>query len=198
MRQEVGYVLEKIGRSVSKLMLFRKVGEIEVTVEVQKSPTVYKYVNGHVAVKDGRLEVVSEAVVVKEKQRIVKWALVAQHYFGFSEYFWEYRNKCFWLKPENETYVRGEVHVHQMDFDTGAALNLSGFTFPPENPSFMKQLVSTLHLKQLVEQGKPQAQWLWLAVGAVIGGAVCFIIAQFIHFPSSAPAPVAEIINLLL
>lgn len=180
MHDLVGYAFEKLGRAVNKVMLLRNVGEIEVEREVQMS------VKGVVS-------------LVKKSVKLVKWRVVAQHYFLPKEQFWEFGNKAYELKLEHETYGRGEVHVQFLNFETGDALNMNGCVLASEKPEYLKRLVNTQHIKDFVMQNKQQVAWVFIVIGLAAGIAVGFVLGQNIHLAPAAPAvSAAPVVRLVL
>lgn len=165
MHDFLGFVLEKVGRSVNKVMLLRNVGQSEIEKEVEQA--------------DGSFQ--------KQKVKVIKRRVVAAHYFSSKEHFWLLKtrvdgirvHKAYELKLEHEIYGRGEVHVQFLDFDTGDALNMDGqMVIANERPEYLARLVDTKHIVDFLHQHKQEIQWIFLVVGGVLGGVIGFLVGK--------------------
>lgn len=163
MQQHVGFIKEKIGRSVCKAMAFRCVGEMEQEKEVQ-----YLDMDGHYKFR-------------KEKVKIKKWRLVKSAYFNFYEQFWELPDRVFPLKLENEVYGRGEVHLQAFDYDTGDHLFFGGLVMasPEAEPQELRRGVGREHIKSWIERNKVKGvAYGMLFLGVIVGCFIGFTIGQ--------------------
>lgn len=162
-----GWLRERLGRTVNKVMLLRNVGEF-----YEQKPVVQKEFH-----QDGT---VTEKLV-SEPRKIIKWRVVMQKYFGHWEKFWSLGKKGFAYELElaNEAYGRGETHVQFIDYDTGDSLNFTGRVLARKDPTTLNEAIDVKVVKAFSDRLKGSGfMVVWFLVGFFIGGLLLFMIGQ--------------------
>lgn len=178
--QTVGYLREKIGRTIHKAMIAQKVATIEQEVYKQE------YITG-INNKTGNPETIMRSVPVyidpaaeKPQIKTVKKALyriVKQAYFMPKETLLVFKERVFEFTPQSEAYTRGEVHVHFFDYETGDRLDMSGVTLAQKNPLDLGLAIDVSHIKQWKTGNLAVSGWiiplllfgLGICLGLIIG-----------------------------
>lgn len=140
MHDSIGWLREKLGRTVNKAMLLRNVGEF-----YEKRP-IYEWRD--TVTKSGQLTK-KPFVVGETVEKVVKWRVVAQQFFGHKELYWMPFKKgmAYELKLENEAYGRGETHVQFIDYETGDSLNFSGRVTANKDPITLAKAIDVSTVK---------------------------------------------------
>lgn len=182
----LGYIREKLGRTVNTAVLLMNVGTYDSPMEVLEpvQTLVHDYDNhGNFVLDDQKMPKLHSEVHLSPVIRSVKrihYRKLAQIYYLPPQQFWVYdENHAFLLKPENEAIGRGEVHVEYIDYDTGAHLTFGGVYIVPDEaePTQLRRAIHTQHIAEFV-RAHSQVILTMILIGCCIGGLFGFILGQ--------------------
>lgn len=177
MNNNLGWMYEKFGWALVKVMLVRHVGEIEIDVpELEYNEASGSY---DPVLKGGK--------PVVHKSKIPRWRVVHSQYMSFGETYFMHKNHCYEVRLEHECYGRGEVHVQFLDAETGNSVNFSGAVVFAEDPKKQKLARTTKHLLQIQNQGDTSPQWIWLAIGLAVGALAAAVVLLSMGVGGSVP-----------
>lgn len=195
MNQNIGWIKEKIGRTVDKAMILRKVADIrtpqtklkivpktEGTKEQDTYETVYIKPDG------------TETLKLEEANIILKpmYRVVHQEFFSGGQMWLRWDGKTYPLELTGECYTRGQTHVHFFEYESANKLDMSGITLATKSPLDWNLGVDCEHIKNWKKSNALGNDWVLYAVFIALGIFIGFVIGQNIEGITSTlngPAP---------
>lgn len=200
MNQTFGWMKEKIGRTVDKAMILRKVADIrtpqtKLKLKQKNDPkepdeyeTIYLTSAGAETTKEEEAN-----IILKPMYRVVH-----QEFFSGGQMWLRWDGKTYPLELTGECYTRGQTHVHFFDYETANLLDMSGVTLAQKSPMDWNLGVDCEHIKNWKKSNALGSDWIMYTVFIALGIFIGFVIGQNIEgitaavngpTPTSIPVP---------